>query len=93
MPNEHSNSIISIIATEPSTSLLDEGEFLRILTILPGIAEEKIRIDLENHPTLVTIAASGSAILYKKVISIPYEVRFCKKRFYEGVLELVLEKI
>jgi HSP20 family molecular chaperone IbpA len=77
---------------EPATTLHDEGKFLRILTELPGIAEEKIKIDLENHATSVTIIASDTAVQYKKVITIPFEVRFCKKRFSEGVLELTLEK-
>jgi HSP20 family molecular chaperone IbpA len=77
---------------EPSTTLFDEGKFLRILTELPGIAEEKIKIDLENTPTSITIVASDTTVQYKKVITIPCEVRFSKKRFSDGVLELTLEK-
>jgi len=77
---------------EPATTLHDEGKFLKILTVLPGIAEERIKVDLENHSTSVTILASDTVIQYKKVITVPYEVRFIKKRFSEGVLELTLEK-
>jgi len=77
---------------EPATTLLDEGKFLRILTELPGIAEEKIKIDLENTSTSVTILASDTVIQFKKVITIPCDVRFSKKRFSDGVLELTLEK-
>jgi HSP20 family molecular chaperone IbpA len=77
---------------EPATTLIDEGKFLRILTELPGIAEEKIKIDLENQSTSVTIVVSDTVFQYKKVITIPCEVRFCKKRFFNGVLELTLEK-
>ncbi|MDD4483574.1 MAG: hypothetical protein PHD55_04300 [Methanoregula sp.] len=77
---------------EPATILHDEGKFLKILTELPGIAEEKIKIDLENHSTSVTILASDTGVHYKKVITVPYEVRFIKKRFSDGVLELTLEK-
>jgi len=77
---------------EPATTLIDEGKFLRILTELPGIAEEKIKIDLENQSTSVTIVASDTVFQYKKVITIPCEVRFSKKRFLNGVLELTLEK-
>jgi HSP20 family protein len=75
---------------EPTTTLLDEGKFLRILIELPGIAEEKIKIDLEKNT--VTILASDTVFQYKKVITIPCEVRFSKKRFSDGVLELTLEK-
>ncbi len=77
---------------EPATTLIDEGTTFRIITELPGIAEEKIRIDLENQSTLVTIVAVNTVKQYKKVITIPCEVRFSKKRFSDGVLELTLEK-
>ena len=86
------NNTGPIKTIEPATTLVDDGKSLRILTELPGIAEEKIKIDLENHSTLVTIVASDSTNPYKKVITIPYEVRFSKKRFSDGVLELILEK-
>jgi HSP20 family molecular chaperone IbpA len=87
--SENTNPIKSI---EPSTTIFDEGKFLRIVTELPGIAEEKIKIELENITTSVTISASDTVKQYKKVISIPHEVRFCKKRFSDGILELTLEK-
>ncbi|MCK9592661.1 MAG: hypothetical protein M0Q91_11720 [Methanoregula sp.] len=77
---------------EPATTVFDEGKFLRILTELPGIAEEKIKIDLENTSPSITIVASDTSVMYKKVISLPCEVSFCKKRFSEGILELTLEK-
>jgi len=93
MQIDNSDNNRQIETTEPLTTLLDEGKFLRILTELPGIAEEKIRIDLENHSTSITIVASDATTQYKKVIAIPYEVRFNKKRFSDGVLELILEKI
>jgi HSP20 family molecular chaperone IbpA len=79
--------------TEPVTTLRDEGKFIHILTELPGIPEEKIKINLENRSTSITILASDEGVQYKKVITIPCEVRFNKKRFYDGVLELTLEKI
>jgi len=77
---------------EPVTTVIDEGKFLRILTELPGIAEEKIKIDLENHSTSVTIVAVNTMKQFKSVITIPCEVRFSKKLFSDGVLELTLEK-
>lgn len=77
---------------EPVSTLFDDGKFLRIVTELPGIAEEKIRVDLENSSTLVTIFAADTVMQYKKVITIPCDVKFSKKRFSDGVLELTLEK-
>ncbi|WP_319578308.1 hypothetical protein [uncultured Methanospirillum sp.] len=78
--------------TEPSMRLIDEETSVRILTVLPDIDEEKIRIDLENNSSLVTITASGARVQYQKTIVIPCNVRFLKKRFYDGVLEIILEK-
>ena len=92
MNTGNSNKIIPKKTIEPATTLFDDGKFLRILTELPGIAEEKIKIDLENHSTTVTIVAIDSAVQYKKIITIPCEVTFSKKRFSDGVLELTLEK-
>jgi HSP20 family molecular chaperone IbpA len=90
MSTGHSKNTRHIKSTEPETTLLDEGKFFRIQIKLPGIAEEKIRIDLEKN--LVTVVATDSRKTYKKVIIIPCEIRFSKKRFSDGVLELILEK-
>lgn len=90
--NESSTIVEPTTIVEPPTTLHDEGKFLRILTELPGIAEEKIRIDLENQSTSVTILAADGVVQFKKVINIPFTVRFSKKRFSDGVLELTLEK-
>ncbi|HJX56244.1 MAG TPA: hypothetical protein VJ350_05335 [Methanoregula sp.] len=87
-----SENTIPITSIEPITNLFDEGKFLRIVTELPGISEEKIKIELENISTSLTIIASDTVKQYKKVIAIPHEVRFCKKRFSDGILELTLEK-
>jgi HSP20 family molecular chaperone IbpA len=92
MKREHSKNSRSMKTIEPPVTILDEGKFLRILTELPGVAEEKIKIDLENTSTSVTIVATDTVIQYKKVITIPCEVKFTKKRFSDGVLELILEK-
>ena len=78
--------------SEPVSTLLDEGKYFRIITELPGIAEERIKIDLESSPAAVIIVASDTAKHYKKVISLPCGVRFSRKRFSDGVLELILEK-
>jgi HSP20 family molecular chaperone IbpA len=92
MQKENSKNPGPLKTIEPVTAVFDEGKFLRIRTELPGIAEEKIKIDLENTSTSVTIIAADTVMQYKKVITIPCEVRFCKKRFSEGILELTLEK-
>jgi HSP20 family molecular chaperone IbpA len=92
METENNQNSRPMKTIEPVTTIIEEGQFLRILTELPDIAEEKIKIDLENHSTSVTIVAVNTVKLYKKVITIPCEVRFSKKRFSNGILELILEK-
>ena len=90
MREENSKNTGFIKTIEPVTTLLDEEKIVRIRSELPGISEEKIRIDLDKNS--VTIWASGTENQYKKVISLPFDVKFSKKRFSEGVLELTLEK-
>jgi HSP20 family molecular chaperone IbpA len=76
---------------EPETTFLDDGKFFCILTKLPGIPEEKIRIELEQ--TTVTITGSNDVHSYQKVIVLPSDARFSSKRFSDGILELFLEKL
>jgi len=92
MQTGNSKNIRQIQTIEPATTLMDEGKFLRIVTELPGITEEKIKIDLEPSSTSVTIVAFDTVKQYKKIITIPCDVRIHKKRFFNGVLELTLEK-
>ncbi len=90
MQSDISGTIGPAEMVEPATTLLDEGKFLHILTELPGVQEEMIRIDVER--TTVTISASDAGKRVKKMITLPCEVSFCMKRFSEGVLTLTLEK-
>lgn len=78
---------------EPRSTFIEEGSILRILIYLPEIGEEKIRLSLEKHRTQVTLIASGFTMQYKKSISLPCEVRFRKKVFSDGVLEIMLENL
>ena len=80
-------------STDLTSRLVDEGRFVRIITELPDISEEKIKIDLEMCSSSVTISANHEGIQYKTEITIPCEVRFSKKSFSDGILEILLEKI
>ena len=77
---------------EPVTTLRDEGKFIHIITKLPGVAEEKIRINIDLEKTTLTIQASDESKQYKKVICIPGDVVFSKKRFSDGELHLTVER-
>ncbi len=75
---------------EPVTGTLDEGRYLHIFVKLPGVSEEKIRIDLERNALMVS--AADDKRVYNKTIRVPDNVRICKKMFQNEVLELTLEK-
>jgi HSP20 family molecular chaperone IbpA len=75
---------------EPETDIVDMGGYFRVAAELPGVTEEKIRVDLENAS--LTISASVDGKTYKKTIVIPGPVRFGKKTFRNGVLHVILEK-
>jgi HSP20 family molecular chaperone IbpA len=77
---------------EPVTTLRDEGNLIYIVTKLPGIAEEKIRIDIDLEKTMITIVAADTTKLYKKVITLPGNVVFSNKRFSDGELYLIVER-
>lgn len=93
MQDKNSENIRPLSITEPKVTILDEGKFFRIIIELPNMDEEKIRISFEHNPTLVMVIATNSTIQYKKIITFPCKLRFRKKHFFNGVLELILEKI
>lgn len=67
---------------EPVTSLSNEGKFIHIVSKLPGIAEEKIKIDIDLEKTTITIVAADSTKMYKKIISLPGDVIFFTKSVF-----------
>jgi HSP20 family molecular chaperone IbpA len=72
-------------------SLALDGDRAHIIAELPGVSEEKIRLDLEKG-TLVVSATDGECH-YRMGIALPWESRVAMKRFRRGVLELTLEKV
>jgi len=75
---------------DPQIRMTDEGRYIHVSIGLPGVAEEQIRIDLERTTFTVTIADNGNTC--RKVIDIPKGARVFKKKFSDGVLEIILEK-
>jgi HSP20 family molecular chaperone IbpA len=77
---------------EPVTTLLDEGKYFRVIAEFPDICEERIQIDLENTMLAISATEPESGKKYKKIITLPLEVRLDKKKFQNGILDLILEK-
>jgi HSP20 family molecular chaperone IbpA len=92
MQKEHAKNEKQPDFIEPVTILRDEGKLIHIVTKLPGIPEEKIRIDIDLEKTTITIVAADTQKMYKKVITLPGNVVFSNKRFSDGELHLIVEK-
>lgn len=75
---------------EPLTDVFDEDSTLRIVAEMPGITEDKIRVT--HREMTVSIFASHDGKKYKKEIALPWKGKIVKKRYHNGILELVLEK-
>jgi HSP20 family molecular chaperone IbpA len=76
----------------PVRQIIDEGNHVMILAELPDIDERKIRISLENN--ILTLAwHDPTRRRQKREICLPCRMRFVRKRFQDGILEISLERI
>ncbi|HPM62515.1 MAG TPA: hypothetical protein PK955_08565 [Methanoregulaceae archaeon] len=75
---------------DPPVQITEESRRIRVIVGLPGVAEEQIRIDHREKNLVVTIHDRGTVL--KKEIVIPPAERIVKRRFFDGVLEISLEK-
>ncbi|MFY9749545.1 MAG: Hsp20/alpha crystallin family protein [Methanoregula sp.] len=75
---------------DPPISKSYTGRHIYLTIDLQGVAEEQIRIDLEK--TAFTLSIYENEKTFRKVIRIPEGVRLFRKKFSDGILEIVLEK-
>ncbi len=76
----------------PIRHIVDEGNYFSVVADLPGVKEEKIRINLEND--LLTLEWLDPKMKsWKREIPLPCRVSLGNKKFQNGTLELSLEKI
>ena len=74
----------------PPVRVTDDDRYVHIRIGLPGVTEEQIRIDREKTSLTVSISRDGKTL--RKITHIPTGARFLKKKFSDGVLEIILEK-
>jgi HSP20 family molecular chaperone IbpA len=67
-----------------------DGDLVYLTIELPGIGEEKIRLDLDRTTLVVSTADQGRVV--RMPIGLPWEARLGTKAFRKGVLELTLER-
>jgi|WetSurMetagenome_2_1015567.scaffolds.fasta_scaffold08803_4 HSP20 family molecular chaperone IbpA len=79
----------------PPTGISESGRLICIISQIHGIPEEEIRIDLEK--TQLVISTSNKSTSNKKTailqtIAVPEGSRISKKKFRDGILEIILER-
>jgi HSP20 family molecular chaperone IbpA len=84
-PQDEGKAIIA-----PPTEVTDNGGFLCVTCHLHGIPEEEIRIDLEKSQ--LTLRASKQNETYLRIVTVPEGSRITRKKFHDGILEIILER-
>jgi HSP20 family molecular chaperone IbpA len=74
----------------PSTGISESGRLICIISQIHGIPEEEIRIDLEKTQLVISTSNEKTAIL--QTITVPEGSRISKKKFRDGILEIILER-
>jgi HSP20 family protein len=80
-------------ASETHVDVYDEGEVLRLVADLPGVAKEAIELQCDGE--VLTISAAGDRREYDERIRLPARVdeHTASASFNNGVLEVTLEKV
>jgi len=73
----------------PPTGISQSGRSIYIISQLHGIPEENIRIDLEKKQLIISASKPDAMVMRK--ISVPEGSRISKKKFHNGILEIILE--
>jgi HSP20 family molecular chaperone IbpA len=74
----------------PPTGISENDHTICIVSHLHGIPEEDIRIDLEKTRLTISAVIRTGKVLQK--VTIPEGSRISKKKFRDGILEIILEK-
>jgi HSP20 family molecular chaperone IbpA len=74
----------------PQTGISESGSLICIISQIHGIPEEEIRIDLEKTQLVISTSNEKTAIL--QTITVPEGSRISKKKFRDGILEIILER-
>lgn len=79
-------------ATEPIVDTFDEGDFIRVVAELPGVAESEITCEVEGND-VVAISTTGKKKYSKEILlSANVDPASLAKSYANGVLEVKLQK-
>lgn len=77
---------------EPLVDIFDEGEFVRLVTELPGVAESEISCELQGND-VIQIATKGKKKYAKEILlSSMVDPASLAKSYTNGILEVKLKK-
>lgn len=74
----------------PPTGISENGRSICIISQLHGIPEEDIRIDLEKTQLIISALLRTETVMRK--ITVPAGSRISRKKFRDGILEIILER-
>jgi HSP20 family molecular chaperone IbpA len=74
----------------PPTGISESGRLICIISQIHGIPEEEIRIDLEKTQLVISTSNEKTAII--QTVTVPEGSRISKKKFRDGILEIILER-
>ncbi|MFZ2073007.1 MAG: hypothetical protein WB986_05300 [Methanoregula sp.] len=83
-PQKHEKSVIV-----PPAGISRSGTSICVVCQLPGVHEEKIRIDLEQTRLIISAVNENGKIAKK--ITVPAGSWIRQKKFRDGILEIILE--
>ena len=77
---------------EPIVDVFDEKDYIRLIAELPGVSEDKIKIEVTGD--ILNLTASDTDKKYAKEILLPSKVnpQSLKTTYKNGILEITLEK-
>ena len=77
---------------EPIVDIFDEKDHILVIAELPGVTEEKIKIEIAGD--ILSLSASDSDRKYAKEILLPSKVKpsSLKSAYKNGILEIKLDK-
>ena len=77
---------------EPIVDVFDEKGYIRLIAELPGVSEDKIKIEVTGD--ILNLTASDTDKKYAKEILLPSKVnpQSLKTTYKNGILEITLEK-
>ena len=90
MNTENDDIPKTIKVFDPPVNISDDSRHIRVIVSLPGVTEEQVSIDHRGQTLIVTV--HNKKILLQKVIAIPPAERIFKRKFFNGVLDISLEK-